>query len=90
MVIDDIACALCSHKLQSVGFHQPLVARLLISTIDTIIIIDIGAGPGRLTNFTTPMEAVKGRQLVLLRRLTAKDIQNQLFTKRGLVLQVKL
>ena len=90
MVVDSIADTSDSSKLQTMGLCQPFMARLLITTIHTIIVIDTDTRLHGLGQLTVPMKTVERRHLVLLHFLIRKNVQYQLFSERGLILQVKL
>ena len=90
MVINRIADASDGSKLQTVRFCQPLMARFLITAIHTIVIIGEDICLQGLSQLTCPVKAVERSHFVLLYLLIRKDVQDQFFSERSLILKVKL
>ena len=90
MVVHHIAHGLGGSELQPMGHDKPLMAHLLVTTVEAVVIVNISACIHLLVQVAEPMEAVVGGHLVMLHLLAVLQIQNQFFTERGLILQVKL
>ena len=92
VVINGVARSLLGGKLQTMGFHQPLVTHRVIATLHTIIIIHVGLSLHSLVQLTGPVQTVERTHFVLryLRSITfCQDIQYQVFSEGCLIFQIK-
>ena len=89
VVVHCVAGTLGCDELQSVGFREPLAARLLVTSHHTVEVVDMCLGLHGLTQLAQPVIAVEGCHLVLLCLTIRQDVQCQFFSEGSLVFKIE-
>ena len=89
VVVDDIACPFLCGKFQPVGSYQPFMACLLLSSYNTIEIVDVCTSLYGLAQLACPMESVNSLHLMLFRLSFCDNVQHQFLAESRLILKIK-